>query len=98
MKINDLQLKHYKEQTETRIVDLLRKFPELEQEAGDRLLNYLANEWSGCQCATHEFMYHIAWLGCERIAALNEERTEIDNQLGPCKGDDDEDNEPCPVH
>lgn len=100
MKINDAQMQHYKEQTETRVIDLLREFPELEEQGGNRLLGYLGSEWSGCQCAVHEFMYHVAWLGCERIAALSEERNEI-NEINSQRyldwGDEGEDHEQVPV-
>jgi hypothetical protein len=97
MKINDAQIRHYKEQTETRVVDLLRQFPELDEQAGNRLLGKLGSDWASCQCPVHEFMYHLAWLGCERISEMSRERDEINEQLGfePDEGDYDDEQVPA---
>jgi hypothetical protein len=87
----DMKMLHDREQAEKRCVDLLRQYPELAQEAGNRLLDSLLESWAECECPFHEFIYHVGWLGCVRVRELNVERYKIENSEnnedgGECSG------------
>jgi len=49
------------------------------------MLNHLGQQHAECQCPFHEFMYLVAWLGCQRVGVLDVERDKIDDLL--IKGD-----------
>ena len=93
MSPEDMLMLKDREHSEKRVVDLLREWPELAQHAGDSLLHSLMQHWAECDCPFHEFMYHAAWLGCQRVGELNEERYDLEDH----EQEGDQDHEQVPA-